>query len=201
MLGSWPRTKGSTARRLNRVTGPTVEPISFALQQSQLKIGNLNTSSFVIQNKIATARSTVEKKIRRCLVQQIWDLFIDTEQYVGSGAGLFPYYEVSQFGDQDLRIPEIQLPLPPTQSVLGVYVTDVFGNETLVDPSVYFVTKAKEPCRIRLKPGQIWPCHRGPESIRIRFAAGYSTPFTIATDSTIQASNHGLNNGDFVQFS
>lgn len=200
MLSALLRTKGSIVKRIQRVSGPTLEPVSFELQKSAMKIGNVNTNSFVIQNKIATARETVEREINRCLVQQIYDLFVDDEAFVGAGRGaMLPLY-----GDYEkATLIEITLPLPPVQQVIGIWVSDGLGNEEQVDPTVYTVSKLREPCRIRLAPGQSWPDHDGFESFRVRFSAGYVAPFTLSPDvpDTILATNHGLQSGDSVRFS
>lgn len=198
MLSNIARPQGSIAKRIQRVSGPALEPISFDLQKSALKIGNLNVSSFVIANKIATARETVEKEINRVLVQQVFDLFVDDEAFVGSTRTM-----INIWGDYHKpQLLEITLPLPPVQQVLGIWTSNGDGTETQVDPSVYSVSKLKQPCRIRLNPGEQWPDHSGFEAFRIRFSAGYATPFRISTDpNTLLASNHGLLSGDPVRLS
>lgn len=203
MLAPWPRTKGSQARRLQQIQAPTVEPISFDLQKTVLKIGNVNASLFAIQAKIAAARQLIEHRINRRLVQQTYDLFLDDEAYVSTQPAFMPWWAVGQYaGETNFGMPEIVLPLPPVQQVLGVYTYDQYGNETLVDPSIYTVTRAQEPCRIRLNPSCVWPEHRGYEAFRVRFTCGYATSFTISQDGsgTIQVSNAGVVSGQYVRF-
>lgn len=203
MLAPWPRTKGSQARRLQQIQAPTVEPISFDLQKTVLKIGNVNASLFAIQAKIAAARQIIEKRINRCLVQQTYDLFLDDEAYVSTQPAFMPWWAVGQYaGENSYGMPEIVLPLPPVQQVLGVYTYDQYGNETLVNPSIYTVTRTQEPCRIRLNPSCVWPEHRGFEAFRVRFTCGYAAPFGVAQDGsgTITVSNAGVSSGDYVHF-
>lgn len=202
MLASWPRTKGSIARRLQLVSPPTVEPISAAIESTAFKVA-VNTNAFDIQQRIASARTLVEKKINRKLVTQVWDMFLDDEAYVSQDSGIFGLGLCdAMYSDVNIGMPEIVLPFPPVRSVLGVYVTDPYGDEQQVDDSVYFVTTAREPTRIRLRPGQVWPFHRGAEAFRVRFACGYAAPFKVSDDQmTILCPNHGYQDGNTVSFS
>lgn len=202
MLASWPRTKGSVARRLQLVSPPTAEVISTTLEQSTWKVA-VNTSAYDISQRVATARRIVEGHINRKLVCQVWDMFLDDEAYVSQDSGWLGLGFVDwQYSDVNLSMPEIVLPFPPVRAVLGVYVTDPNGNESLVDPSVYYVTNGREPCRIRLQNGQVWPFHRGSEAFRIRFACGYAAPIEVAEDGmTLQCQNHGYVDGQTVYFS
>jgi hypothetical protein len=202
------RPRGSVAKRLKRIGAPVCEPINFDLQKSSLKVGNINASAFAIQMKIAAARTTIEKTLNRCLVQQEFDLFLDDETSVGTGSGIMAatssgWYLSDGFSGSASSLVEIVLPLPPIQQVVGIWTSSNDGTETLVDPSVYSVSAAKEPCRIRLRPGQHWPSHGGFEAFRIRFTAGYLVPFRLSDSqpTVFQASKHGFQSGDVIQFS
>jgi len=194
MLSPQPRTVGSTARRYKLISGPACEPIDFSLAQNAMGM-QVNTGNYEVRNRISAVRRVVENFIRRPLVSTVFDMFLDDEAYVAEDIFL-PWASMASYS----RLVEITIGKAPVITVLGVFTTDDSGTETMVDPSIYSVSRVGDPCRIRLNRGQQWPTHRGFESFRIRFAAGFVTPFTIAGGFLI-ASNHGLSAGDTVQVS
>ena len=196
MLSSQPRTRGSLARRYKVASYPAVEPIDVTLEQSVYRV-RMNPANFDVLNRINAARITAENILRRPIVQTTYDLFLDDEVYVQERP-FFPWPMYAAVRPQQHI--EITLQYPPCISVQGVYLTDDSGTETIVDPSLYMVSRT-DPCRIRLMPTQQWPAHRGFEPFRIRFTAGYVTPFTVNSSGFIVASNHGLTIGQTIRFS
>ena len=70
---------------------------------------------------------------------------------------------------------EIEFPLPPLQSVTGVYYTDEDGNETEYSSDNYIVDTTSTPGRLRFKSTATAPSVTLQEinAVRIRFVAGY----------------------------
>jgi len=196
MLSPAPRTRGSLARRYKTVSYPVVEPIDVSLEQSAFRV-QLNPARFDVINRIQTARIMAESILRRPLVQTSYDLFLDDEVYVQQRP-LSPW-GIAQIA-QSQQI-EITLNYPPCIAVQSVNVVDQTGVETVVDPSIYSVSRNLDPCRIRLNDWQDWPDRRGFEAFRIRFSAGYVVPFTVNSSGFLVASNHGFSIGDTVRCS
>ena len=204
MIGRYPRPHRPLATHPKLIAGPLVEPISWVLTQAEEKV-TIQPNRVAFQLRVSSARASVEKILHRKLVQQTWDLLIDDnsaewdESFLGRATG---YGFASMFGSASPN-QRFELPFPPVQAVIGVYVRDVYGVETLVDPSVYYVTTGNQPTYVCLAQGQVWPQHQAFESFRIRFTCGYVTPFTIMNDGSgvVLAQNHGYMSGDNIQFS
>lgn len=78
---------------------------------------------------------------------------------------------------------EFEIPRPPLQSITSVNYTDTAGAEQTVNSSLYTVDTSETPGKVRLAYNQSWPSgKRGfPNSIRIRFVAGYLSPALVPT--------------------
>ncbi len=182
--------------RTKAVLRPTIEPVSPKDFLGYLKLQMGAIEATVIDDKVRAARKSVEKFSRHAIVNQTWDLFTElppgTFPYFGMTSSIFARY----FGYQ----PEgMEIPYPPLLGVLGIYSTDESGTETQVDPSVYWVSRADDPGRIAQKIDAFWPDTTGRafECFRLRFVAGFLTPFTATANSAvISAPNHCYNVGD-----
>lgn len=152
---------------LKLVTAPAAEPVTLDEARAHLRITDATGSvdpdaeALYLEALIVMAREMVEKHLERALITQTLDLVLD-------------------------KAPSIfDVPMPPLQSVTGVYVTDVDGQESAVDASNYYTDTGSEPGRIALSAYGSWPTHRGFASFRVRFVAGYglaaAVPQTIKT--------------------
>jgi uncharacterized phiE125 gp8 family phage protein len=132
------------------VTPPTVEPVSVPLAKQWAVIEDTCDDN-VIAGLITEARETVESWISRALITQSWKLTLDA----------FPY--------------EIELRLPPIQSVDSINYIDVNGVEQLLDPSQYQTDLTTEPARIRPAYNMVWPIFRIGivNPIWVNFTAGF----------------------------
>jgi uncharacterized phiE125 gp8 family phage protein len=142
---------------LLQITPPDVEPVTLAQAKKQLEIDDLilDDDEFIEDSLIPSARLDIEATVHRALVTQTWELRLD----------YFPRCE-------------IELPLPPLQSVVSIKYIDAAGDEQTLAPSVYVVEAPSGPwptpgC-VRLAYAQTWPTTRAePNAVRIRFLCGY----------------------------
>lgn len=186
----------SLATRKNIVLRPTAEPVSFADYSDYLRLKTTDMDQKIVDDKLRAARKAVENETRRAIVNQTWDLFIDNPPGGTPEWGIFGGFFSRIFGYDSGGF---EIPRPPLIKVVGVYITDDSGTETTVDPSIYWVSRDNNPARIAQRLSQVWPDTGGRafETFRVRFTAGYITPFTaVASNPTLTAPNHGFNVGD-----
>ncbi len=148
---------------LRLITAPTVEPISLTEAKAHLRV-NHSDDDTIIGALITAATSFVDGPsgfLGRALVAQTWELVIDE----------FP-------------TSEIQIPLPPLQSVVSVKYDDTAGIEQTLASTDYYVDDASEP-------GWIVPISTGWPStidainaVRVRFIAGYDSDAASPPDLT-----------------
>lgn len=147
-------------------TAPAVEPVALADVKEWLRVEAAITADDNMLNAlIRAARKSVERYLRRGIMSQTWDLIVD----------------------EPLPTTPFELPLPPLQSVTGIYFTDTSDVEgAAVDASKYLVdaNDPERPGRIILKDGQSWgdTSLRTYMGTRIRFVAGYGA--TAASGAT-----------------
>lgn len=138
---------------LSIVTGPTVEPVSLAEAKSHLRV-DLNDDDTLITNLITASRRYIESTLcNRAFITQTWDYFLQS----------FPN------GD------EIEIPLPPLQSITSIKYKDKAGVEAVFPSAEYIVDKDSAPARVRLAYGKSWPSFEPYplNAVAIRFVAGY----------------------------
>lgn len=178
-----PRQYRQIARqwRSQIVAHPTVEPCS-QQDYTDYKRVNVTEKASVIEDKLQAAREEVERYLGFALVYQIWDHFMElppgTFPYFGMTASIFARY----FGYQ----PEgVEIPYPPLIQTIGVYTSDESGAETLVDPSIYWVSRENMPGRIAQKIDASWQDTSGRafETFRVRCSSGYLLPFTATPNA------------------
>jgi len=135
------------------ITGPAVEPIS--LDDAKLHVRQDDTADdALITGLIKAAREYAENFTRRALITQTWELVLD------------------DWPDDD----EIELPLPPLQSVTSVKYTDLDGVEHEFDDDYYIVDTSGVKGRVVLVEDASWPSSEDLQeaaAIHVRFVAGY----------------------------
>lgn len=101
---------------------------------------------------ILAAREDVERRTKRALITQTWDLFLDA----------FPCGDV------------LELPLPPLQAVVAITYVDGSGVTQTLATSVYQVDTSTPLGRVILNYGQAWPLtYAQRNAVTVRFRAGY----------------------------
>lgn len=142
---------------LTLVTAPTVEPIALNVAKEHLRVDNTNSDA-LITLLIKTARIWTENYLGRALEDQTWDLKLDG----------FPSRRNIDWPDQ------IDIPIPPLQSVTSINYVDTDGTTQTLATSTYQVDTSSEPARIVPSYGNYWPATRNQlNAVTVRFVAGH----------------------------
>lgn len=132
------------------VTLPSAEPVTLSEAKAHLRVTASDEDS-LITALIFAARNWAENFTQRALMTQTWDVLLDA------------------FAD------EMELPLPPLQSVTSVKYLDTAGVEQTLASTEYTVDTAAERGLVRLAYGKAWPATRAQaNAVTIRVVAGYS---------------------------
>ena len=116
--------------------------------------GSNSTSEPGLHLLIASARLAAEAELRRYLVTQTLDAYLD---------------EFPRTCDRSIR-------LPPFQSVLAITYVDTDGNTQTLAADQYVADANSLPGRIVEAYGVSWPSTRQQENaVKVRFVAGYGT--------------------------
>lgn len=164
----------STIKLHCRIVAPGVDPTTYTAEDTYL------------QMLLSGAVDAAEKFLRRALLTQTWDLFLDAfpcgpDTYWGNVQGGQPDWARSRVAGELLLIGarrgDIIFPYPPTQSITSIKYLDADGVQQTLDPSVYEFDAASFPPRAKPVYGQLWPATRVAtfNSVAVRFVAGYTS--------------------------
>lgn len=132
------------------VTPPNAEPVLLSEAKGHLRVTATDEDS-LINSLISAARNWAENFTQRALITQTWD------------------YKLDAFAD------EMEIPLPPLQSVISVKYIDTNGAEQTLASTEYTVDTAAERGLVRLAYDKSWPSTRTQaNAVTIRFVAGYA---------------------------
>jgi uncharacterized phiE125 gp8 family phage protein len=136
---------------------PDIEPISLTEAKLHLRV-DVSDDDNLITALIQAAREMAETITRRVLITQSWNYILD------------------EFPDGD----EIELPLPPLQSVEEITYKDQDGDDTTFSEDDYIVNTDAEPGKVVLAYGKSWPgASLYPTgAITVQFTAGYGDEST-----------------------
>ena len=149
---------------INLIDSPTEEPISLAEAKKHLRVEITDDDDY-INSLIVVAREHVETITRRALITQVWELGLDN----------FPSEE-------------IEIPLPPLQSVGSVKYTDTDGVVQTLSAEKYTVDSKNEPGVIVPVYGGSWPATRNIiNAVLVQFTAGYGDTGADVPESIKQA--------------
>lgn len=143
---------------LTLVTAPSVEPVT---RQEAKDFARITTTAddTLVDALIVAARRQIEQLTRRVLVTQTWDLTLDA----------FPD------GNE-----QIEVPLPPLQSVTSISYTDTDGVGQTVPVADYVVDTKSEPGRIVPAFSKTWPSTRDiVNAVAVRFVAGFGLAVAV----------------------
>jgi len=136
------------------ITAPTVEPIALADAKLHLRVGTTSEDT-LISLMIAAAREECENEIRRALITQTWEKYLDA----------FPE--------------AIELFYPPLQSVTSISYVDAAGTPQTLASTEYVVDDKQEPAWIVPADLKFWPLTRGvANAVTVRFVCGYGSADT-----------------------
>lgn len=142
---------------LSLVTAPTAEPITLNEAKAWLRV-EFAEDDPLIEACIATARQFVENQLRRQIMTATWKLGLDR----------FPYGQ-------------IELPLPPTQSVTSITYIDNNGDSQTLSSALYALDVLSEPARIRPVSGEDWPDtdYEVNNAVVVEFVAGWASVVNV----------------------
>ena len=153
------------ARRL--ITPPAVTPITVDFVKTKLRIDHADSDDD-LEAYIAAATDQAQEFLGRALVTSTWELVLDE----------FPESE-------------IEIPMPPLQSVVSVVYDDPDGFEQTVSSGDYTVDStsgssgAEGPGWVVPNTGFSWPTPlEAINSVRVRFIAGYAPDENSPPDLT-----------------
>ncbi len=149
------------------VTPPAEEPVTYAESLNFCRLDELSLetgASALFGALITSARQQAEQELRRYLVTQTIDLYLDA----------FPSVSCDRIESR----PAIYL--PPTQSVSAITYTDTAGNTQTLATDLYNVDVTSRPARITPAYGQSWPSTRNQaNAVKLRFVAGYGAASAV----------------------
>jgi uncharacterized phiE125 gp8 family phage protein len=141
---------------LTLVTAPTEEPVTIDEIKDELR-GPTVEHDNLLRGMIVAARKYCETKLKRQFCTATWDYRID----------YFPPWE-------------IELPLPPLQSVTSITYLDTGGTSQTWSAGNYLVDIYNDPGRITPSFGNVWPSTRWQNNaVTIRFVSGYGTSIAV----------------------
>ena len=136
------------------ITAPAVEPISLTDAKLHLRVGT-SSEDTLISLMIAAAREECENELRRALITQTWEKYLDA---FPSAIGLF---------------------YPPLSSVTSVSYVDPDGNSQVLAGTEYVVDDKQEPAWIVPAYGKSWPQTQSvANAVTVRFVCGYGAADT-----------------------
>lgn len=141
------------------VTAPSEEPLTVDEVKYHCRIDEYNQDAVnehaLLNVLISTARQQAESYLKRYLITQTIDCYMDE----------FPYWEIR---------------LPPIQSVSSITYLDQDGVSAVLSPSNYIVDSVSMPSRITPSYGNVWPVAREQNNaVIVRFVAGYGAKAAV----------------------
>lgn len=131
---------------------PTFEPLDARETADHLRAGDDAAVVGLISDYLLAARLWVESYLQSSLGQRTITLYLDE----------FPCWEI------DIR-------LPPLQSISSIVYLDTTGSSTTLSASLYRVDTTSRPGRITPAYGEIWPCtYCVTRAITITAVVGYT---------------------------
>jgi uncharacterized phiE125 gp8 family phage protein len=135
------------------ISPPATDPITLSEAKDHLRVTSSDNDALITQ-LIKAATRYAEKFLGRALIDQTWDLYLDSFPTSGQK--------------------EIKIPLPPLIEVIQVAYDDGAGIEQTVGVDDYYVDSVSQPGWIVPQGGTSWPATLDAiNAVRIRFRAGY----------------------------
>lgn len=158
---------------LERVTGPSIEPVTLAEAKTHLRTYASDTSEDdYISGLITTARQWAESFTGRALIEQSWKLSLDRRM----GNAPTPQNSYSCIsGEVDESIAGWYLHKSPVISIGSFVSIDADGTETAIETDTYFLSEenSKWP---RIIPVSSWVGDAFRITYRAGFAQGLGSP-------------------------
>jgi uncharacterized phiE125 gp8 family phage protein len=162
---------------------PAAEPVLLADAKAQARV-DTSVDDALIAGLITGAREWVEAYTGRALMTQTWQYWLDL--WPGAAERIWDGVRQGPVTGLD-QVSSINLPRAPLQSVTSIQYFDDSDAATVWNVSNYFVDTVREPGRVALRMGAVWPVPtRLANGIMIEYVAGYgddgsSVPQVIRT--------------------
>lgn len=139
-------------------TAPTGEPVTLAEAKAHLNVDSGDDDTY-ISTLISVATDQFETDTARAFVDRTY------------------YLDLTAFPSGD----EIELPMPPLDSVTSVKHFSTGSATSTVSSSVYGVDTSNEPGRIVLEASKDWPTDelRSYNGVRVEYKAGYGNATAV----------------------
>jgi len=138
---------------LKLITPSAVDALSLVEAKAHLRVSHTDDDTLIAALTKA-ACTYAEAFLGRALIDQTWDLYLDT---FPTGADT-----------------EIKIPLPPLIEVTSVTYDQPSGLAAVIDPGDYYVDSVSQPGWVVTSGGFTWPTPLDAiNAVRIRFRAGY----------------------------
>ena len=163
------------------VTEPSVEPVLTAGLKLQLGIESSFTADDTLLVTIEkAARRHIERRTKRALITQTWDLFLDDWPYSGDNRQTVKLLDPGDY---------FEFPWGKLQSVTHVKYKDSDGDQTTWDSSDYIVDINADPGRLVLADSASWPTGAlyPTTPIVARYVCGYGDAGSDVEPDLIQA--------------
>jgi hypothetical protein len=164
-------------RSVNVITEPPVEPVTLTDLYEFLKLDPEGSppshpSDATLRGMITAARTAIEARTRRALVQQTLELVLP------SFPNSLVLFSASRYAmdadDYEARPHYIELMSPPLIEVLTVKYYDENNTLQTWASSNYFISEGTLPARLNTTDGQVWPTtFQRPDAVFVRYVAGY----------------------------
>jgi len=150
---------------LKLITAPPVLPVTVAEAKRAIRAEEFDDDDTYIEALIRVATDYLDGPngiLQRALVQQTWDLYLDS----------FPSNE-------------IRIPLSPLREVVHIKYDDDNGDEQTVSTADYTVDTIRQPGWVLPSQEASWPTtFNGVNAVRVRFTAGYEPSSDSPSDLT-----------------
>lgn len=157
---------------LTLVTPPIGLPVSLAMVKDQLRLNDDDTTEdALLMGLIRSATETTEAFTGRALISRTLRLTLDAVP----DTAFEPGFRIGVRSEPRERA--IELLRPPLISVSSIVTYDDTDTAITFAASNYFVDAAREPGRVVLRNGAMWPANadRTANAIEITYTAGYGT--------------------------
>ena len=171
---------------LEIVSAPSSEPIAQSVAKTFLKVDTSDDDTLITE-LIKTARQFCEEYIGRALITQTLKLsldgFVEDERSIKEGLYQAPYLNFYKR--------YISLPRPPVASVTHIKTYTDDDTATTYSSSNYYLDKARNPARVVLRDGEVWPSSlRVANAVEVTYVCGYGLASDVPSPLVVGMKEH-----------
>ena len=156
-------------------TAPTAQALSLQEVKEYLRLDD-SADERIVRPFIEAVTNIAEEHMNRALMSQTFTMFLD-----GFNESYDPLWEGTRTGiDMNFYRNHLPLPKPPVTSVTSVSTFNDADTETTFAASKYYVDTVREPARVVLRTGEVWPTAlRVANAIKVVYGAGYTNAYSV----------------------